>query len=190
MNATKQALWLFIFLISLASSAWYYASFSIKLPKLDASTLSITPDATIKQLKIKQFGDNGQLVNSLETPYMQHIPAENTHKLKTPQIQITQDNQPAWKINAEEATSLHGGETIIFRNHVIVHQHDQKTNQMTQLRTEELIYYPKQKKATTKRDVIFEQPGIQVQSTGMIAYLEEKRVKLLSNARGTYAPKG
>ncbi|WP_196211486.1 LPS export ABC transporter periplasmic protein LptC, partial [Legionella pneumophila] len=34
----------------------------------------------------------------------------------------------------------------------------------------------------------FEQPGNIIQSTGMNAYLDEKRVELLHKARGSYDP--
>jgi lipopolysaccharide export system protein LptC len=56
------------------------------------------------------------------------------------------------------------------------------------LTTEKVTYYPKEKKATTNLFVTFEQSGNIIESTGMNAYLDEKRVELLHGAKGSYAP--
>ena len=48
---------------------------------------------------------------------------------------------------------------------------------------------PKNKLRLLYLPVTLEQAGDIVQSTGMTAYLKEKRVKLLSQARGRYVPK-
>lgn len=188
MNTTKQAAWLFIALLSMAFSTWYFASSNPKVAKLDTNSLSTTSDAVVHQLSLVQYGENGQLSHSLKTPLLRHIPLNNTHWLKTPHIIVVQDNQAAWDIHAAEATALYGGQQITFKKNVIIHQDKTAHSQESTLKTEEITYFPKEKKATTLANVTFEQPGSRVQSTGMTAYLAEKRVRLLSQARGTYAP--
>lgn len=188
MNAAKQALWAFITLFCLACSSWYFAS-SKPMIKLDQKTLSTTTDMTINHLVVHQFDSQGQLANSLITPLMHHIALNDTHVLKKPYIMIAQENQPAWEIHAEQATSLHGGQEITFNKNVIIHQaQDEQTLEST-LKTESMTYFPKDKLASTILEVTYERPGNIVQSTGMKAYFAEKRVLLLSNARGTYVPK-
>lgn len=156
--------------------------------KLDQRTLSRTTDITINDLVVHQFDTKGQLVNSLKTPLMHHVALNDTHVLKTPHIVIAQENQPAWEIRADQATSQHGGQEITFNKNVIIHQaQDDRTLEST-LKTESMTYFPKDKLATTILEVTYERPGNIVQSTGMKAYFAEKRVLLLSNARGTYAP--
>lgn len=187
MNLTKQAAWLFITLILLACSGWYFAHLN-KVHPLDDDTLSSTIDTTVSGLTVQQFNKEGALINLLSTPLMQHIPKEDIHLLTTPHIIITQEDQPAWEINSLHAKSFEGGKKIIFINKVIVHQKaDSKTPEST-LKTEEVTYYPKEKKATTNLLVTFEQPGNMMQSQGMNAYLDEKRVELLHRARGRYVP--
>jgi lipopolysaccharide export system protein LptC len=187
MIAGKQAAWLFIALIMLAFSSWYFAA-SEKIVKLDKETLSNSVDTIIQDLTVKQFNAQGQLVNVLKTPLLHHIPKDNKHWLKTPCILVSQDNDPPWEITSNEATSLNGGEEITFSKHVVIHQTPNATSPESTLLTEEMIYYPKKKIATTNLPVTFEQPGNKVQSQGMMAYLNEKRIKLLGNARGQYDP--
>jgi lipopolysaccharide export system protein LptC len=157
--------------------------------KLDKHTLYTTTDMTINHLVVHQFNTKGQLVNALETPVMHHIALNDMHILKTPHIVIAQEDQPAWEIHADQATSQHGGEEITFNKHVIIHQAQDEHTLESTLKTESMTYFPKDKLATTPLEVTYERPGNTVQSTGIKAYFAEKRVLLLSNARGTYVPK-
>jgi len=187
MNVANQATWLFFTLIILACSGWYFANLET-VTKLDKETLSSTIDTTVSKLTVRQFSDEGLLINLLTTPLMQHIPKGDVHLLQTPHVIIAQKDQPTWEISSETARSFKGGKKITFIKHVVVHQNPGDKTQESTLKTEEITYFPKEKRATTDLFVTYEQPGNFIQSTGMNAYLDEKRVELLHQARGMYAP--
>ncbi|MFI4962358.1 MAG: LPS export ABC transporter periplasmic protein LptC [Legionellales bacterium] len=187
MNAPKQLCWLGLTLLILTSSGWYFTHLK-KITLLDKETLTTTIDTTVSKLTVRQFDTKGVLINLLKTPLMQHIPKDDLTLLQTPHIIISQDNKPSWEIRSVKAKSFNGGKTITFINQVVVHQKPDEKNPESTLKTEEVTYYPKEKKATTDLPVTFEQPGNVIQSTGMNAYLDEKRVELLHQARGSYAP--
>lgn len=187
MNLAKQAIWLFLTLIMLACSGWYFANLETKV-KLDTETLSSTIDTTVSKLTVRQFNKDGSLANLLVTPLMQHIPKGDVHLLASPRITVTQEDRPSWEIQSKKAKSFNGGEKIIFIQNVVVHQNPGDKTQESTLKTEEVTYFPKEKKATSDLLVTYEQPGNFIQSTGMNAYLDEKRVELLHQARGSYAP--
>lgn len=187
MNAAKQAIWLLFTLIILAGSGWYFANKNPVI-QLDSKTLSATVDTTVSQLTVRQFNNQGILTNYLTTPLMEHIPKEDINLLKTPHIIVKQDDQPEWQISSMKAKSFNGGKQITFIEKVVVHQNPGEKTQESTLRTQEVTYFPKEKKATTSLFVTFEQPGNIIQSTGMNAYLDEKRVELLHQARGSYVP--
>lgn len=186
MNPARQAVWLFLTLITLALSGWYFSD--IESVKLENDALSTKVDMTFSQLTVRQFNSDGLLINKLTTPAMEHIPKNDMHLLENPHIVIAQENQPYWEIRSLKATSYEGGDRITFQKKVIVHQNPGDKNQESTLKTEEVTYYPKLNKATTNLLVTFEQPGNYMQSTGMNAYLDEKRVELLHQARGSYVP--
>lgn len=181
------AAWLFSVLIAFAYSGWYFSG-SAPVAKLDEKSLSQEADTIITQLNLRRFDKNGQLVESLTTPEMQHFPNNNTHLLQSPFITIAQENQAAWEIRAQQARSIQGGETITFSHEVSVHQNQSEHNQESTLRTEELIYFPKNKRAISHKAVRFEQPGSIVYANGLDAYLASKQVKLI-DARAHYDPK-
>jgi lipopolysaccharide export system protein LptC len=187
MNIVKQTIWLFFAAFLLIGSGWYYKQLKPSI-RLDNETLSTTIDSTVSKLTVRQFNEKGELVNLLTTPLMEHIPKDNVHLLQTPHIIIKEPDQPAWEINSLTAKSYEGGEQITFINKVVVHQNADKKTQESTFKTEKITYFPKEKRATTDLFVTFEQPGNIVESTGMNAYLEEKRVELLHGAKGSYAP--
>lgn len=183
MNRVKQSLWL---TASLAAFAYFCFSFlRTELSyTLDANALATSIDTIITELTVYQFDNTGELTHYLYTPELQHIPENDTHELKSPQIKLIQANQPDWQIDANHAQAIHGGSEITFLGHVIVHQ-DEKGNT---LNTEELTYYTHDKLATSKTDVLFKQPGSTVQSKGMRAYLDKKYIQLLSQSHATFEP--
>lgn len=185
MYAVKQALWLVMALISFSGFAWYFVSATPPHP-LSEDILSTTADTVIQNLTVREFDHQGQLAHYVETPLMRHIEKNNTHWLKTPRIIIKQANQKDWTIQAQQAVTLHGGEQITFSRQVIVHQVSGVNNQESTFATEELVYFPKTKLATSPVAVSYQQPGNMIQSTGMRAYLDKKHVQLLNEARGTY----
>lgn len=187
MKSAKQALLLLLTVFILIGSGWYYAHLNQGI-SLNKSSLLNEVETTITELKVKQFNADGSLASYLITPMVEHIPKNNMHLLKNPHILIKQEGQAAWEIDSLRAKSFDNGKQITFIEQVIVHQNPGDKSQQSILRTEEVTYFPKEKKATTSLFVTFEQPGNTIQSTGMNAYLDEKRVELLHQARGSYVP--
>ncbi|MFA6303489.1 MAG: LPS export ABC transporter periplasmic protein LptC [Legionella sp.] len=184
---SKQLLWLLCMITLLLGSGWYYIQ-SPKAVRPLNKALSSNIDTTIMQLTVRQFDAKGALVNVLQTPLLQHSPKDDINLLQTPRILISQEDQPAWEINALKAKSFAGGSRITFMQQVVVHQPAGDKTQASTFKTEEVTYFPKEKKAISELLVSYEQSGNFVQSTGMIAYLDEKRVELLHKARGIYDP--
>jgi len=185
MNAAKQAVWMFFALIALACSGWYFASKPLTA-RLDPQTLANTEDTIVTNLVVSQYNDQGTLINQLSSPQMKHIPQQNTHLLANPHILIVEQNQPAWEIQATSATGIDGGKQITFSQNVVIHQQAGEHNLENTFTTEELIYFPKTKYATTALPVFFSQPGSTMHAKGMHAWLDEKHIELLSNTRITY----
>lgn len=177
----------FFTLVILACSGWYYGH-STAITRLDRETLTNSVDSTISNVTVRQFNQQGTVANVLTAPLMQHIPKGNVYLLQSPHILVSQEEQPPWNISSIKAESLEGGKQITFIGNVIVRQQQANKSGESVLRTEKVTYFPKEKKASSDVLVTYEQPGNIIQSTGMNAYLDEKRVELLHKARGSYVP--
>jgi lipopolysaccharide export system protein LptC len=189
MNTTiKQALYYFGLFGLLVFTSSYYG-FSNDFKKIDEARLSQTPDMFVHNIKVRTFDAKGALANQLTSPFMEHFPQDNTHVFTTPRILVKQADEPAWTIQSKKAKAIFGGQQITFTEEVIVHQKPGAKNQESTIATEKIVYFPKEKKATTDLLVTYTQSGNKVQSTGMNADLAEKRLQLLQKAKGYYAPK-
>lgn len=188
MNAAKQALWLFLSLIGLAGSGWYFAS--IPAPtQLDETTLSQTADFMVQNLSVRQFNQAGSVAKYLESPEMHHIPYEDTHFFQNPHIIVRQEDNSQWDIRSHTAKSLHQAQQIVFNHNVVLQQSKPNNLDFSLFKTEELTYLSKQQYAYTHLPVSFVQNGTVIHSTGMQAYLAEKHVVLLNKAQAIYTPK-
>lgn len=187
MIAKKGVSLLFIILL-LAVFTWY-ATHSVDKVMPNISLNMVEEDTTIEGLVVRQYDDKGRLITFLETPLVKHIPQRNQHWLQTPHIILAQAKEGAWEIDAQQALSMEGGAKIILRNNVQVLQKKAEDGSESLLKTEKLIYFPKERTAMTNAEVTYQQPGSIVQSKGIEIDLAEKRVKLLHHARGTYEPK-
>lgn len=187
MNAVKQSIWMFITLLCLACSGWYFAS-NETLLQLDDKTLDNTVDVIIHHLIVNQYDEEGRLTHYLKTPLMEHTPLNNTHHLKQPHIIVSPPNKQAWDIKAMRATALYNGKQITFNEQVIIHQDASEHTHASHLKTEEITYFPESKFATTLKQIEFTQQGSIVTAIGMNAFLDENRVQLLNHAQGIYVP--
>lgn len=187
MNTAKQSLFLLVLISLLAFSGWHFST-RAKGFRLDKETLSSIPDYMVSDLVVKQFDKKGILANSLTSPYLEHIPKTNTHLVDKPHILIAQKESAPWDIRSLKAKAFRGGKKITFLDEVIIHQEKSNKTEASTIKTQALTYYPNEKRATTDLLVTFERPGSYIQSKGMNAFLDEKRIELLHQARGSYVP--
>lgn len=145
-------------------------------------------DSFLVNLSVKEFSDSGQLIHYLQTPLMQHLPESNTHLLQKPHFIITEANQTPWEIRADKARAQKDN-TITLIHHVMIEQKASDVKAATILTTEKMLYFPKEKRASTNKKVTIQQAQNRMQAVGMNAYLADNKVELLSHVRGRYEPK-
>lgn len=175
-------------LIFLAFFGWYFAS-STPEHHLDQNTLANSVDLVVSKVLVKKFDEQGKLSQFVESPLIQHVSNNNTHIINLPHIIIRQTNKPELDIQSLEATSILGGQQITFNKKVRIHQKGSATTQESRLETEELVYFPNEKRAKTDKDMIMRQAGTVIHAKGMNAYLGEQQRVALSKARAIYEPK-
>lgn len=151
--------------------------------RLDHYALEQSPNFTIHHLQYRQFNAQGTLTHLLMAPKMHHIPKNDMHVFTRPHLSVTEPHQDPWEIQADYGTAVSKGQTITLDQHVQINQH--KPNEETVLNTEHLIYYPKEKKATTSDKVVVTQGDSHIQSQGMVANLADNHIHLLQ-ARGRH----
>ena len=187
MSTIKQITWLLFALFILLGLEWHLAS-KPPITKKTPTNLAKCTDLIITNLTVTKFDENGKIINRLSSPMVKHIADQDTYFLQLPHISMSENNNPAWQIAANNAVATNGGEKITFTDHVIVWQIASATNPASTLQTEELMYFTQKKFASTTKLVQFTQAGATIYGEGMEAFLKDKQVRLLKNARATLKP--
>ncbi|GJM07403.1 MAG: hypothetical protein DHS20C10_11370 [marine bacterium B5-7] len=146
------------------------------------------PDQFMWDVTATKFDEQGVRTSKLYSPHVIHYPKDDTSTLTTPKITIYRAPDPAWYIQAKHGTTRQGTTIIHLTDDVRIHQAAGKNNHETTLLTQALSFYPDRHFAETDKPVTMFQPGSYVNATGMQADFINNWVKLLSNARGDYAP--
>jgi len=161
-------------------------------PAVETAT-SRSPSNTLKQGKTSSFNAQGTLHYTVEATTTQHFRtnAKHTSKgdytdLSAPSVRLFQaPNTPAWHITSEHGQITNNGETITLWGNAKVwkiNEHQQKS----ELVSERLVVIPERQYVETDKAVMLTTTGSTTRATGMRAYLQQDKIELLSNVRGTH----
>ena len=124
----------------------------------------------------------------IETPKMVHFSENDSSELTTPQLTIYRKSPQPWFITSKFAKATQGIQHVDFWEDVTVHHAADLASPATIIKTPKLRVYPHDQTAETDALITLIQPNIVVKATGMIADMNAGSIKLLSQARGEYAP--
>ncbi len=156
--------------------------------KVSSDLLSTPPDAYMDGVVATILNDQGKPALKIKTPHMVHYAETNMTRLLKPNVIIFRESPKPWYVTSDYAELSHGIEQIIFQNHVVIHHPSDIANPMTTMTTASLTVFPSKQIAQTESAITIKQPDIVVNAVGMFANLQDGTIKLLSEARGEYAP--
>lgn len=180
-SVTHPAGWGIAILLGLSYLGFRSASHPDATYKLDNSALSTSVDAVITNVRVQQFNAEGERVQWLTAPFVEHVPLDNRHTIHQPHIQVKQTQQPLWDLQADMAKAVHGGQDITFQHHVKLSNIPVTNTPPSQVTTETLTYLPQQQQAHTTSDVFFQQAGKKGHTKGLFAELAHHRLHLLED---------
>ena len=146
--------------------------------------LADEPDLYMEQARITQFQDNGSIQYRLVAREIRHFEAERFTRLLEVDLELHNDPDPPWRITSERgeirgAAAAPGGEQVLLRDSVVVHQEDADSGRLT-IRCNTLDVYPERKYAETGGDVMIETDVGHTTARGMQADLMRGSMRLSS----------
>lgn len=179
---------IFLLLMGLAYSVWLLHK-SKPNPTPVVTQEVFRPDAYAETVLAIQINEQGIKHSEIRAPEVIHFPYENSANITKPSMIIYSDKgEEPWYISSDSGKSVEGSQKITLEENVVLHQPAGPKNQAITINTTLLNVMPKENLVTTDKPIVFTQPGIVVTSIGMNAYMNDKRVELLSHAKGTYDP--
>ena len=177
----------FLFIISLALSTWSIL-ISNPTPRSPHAENITLPDAYMENIVTTVMNKQGTPSLKLSTPKMTHYAYNDATEIESPSVTVYRNSPNPWDISATHAKATQGIAEINFWENVTIHHLADKSNPATTMQTTALTVFPNTQIAQTDQPVVIKQPDTLIQATGMQANMNDGTVKLLSQAKGEYAP--
>lgn len=146
------------------------------------------PDTILEDVTATIMNKDGTPTLKLLTPQMKHYIQNDATEITAPHLAIFRQYPEPWYIDADYAKTFQGISQVRFWNNVVIRHAADKANPNTSMKTTELTVFPGKKTAETGAAVEIIEPEAIIHAVGLLADLKDGTIKLLSQARGEYAP--
>jgi lipopolysaccharide export system protein LptC len=168
------------------SLAWWVDQLTRPEAKKRARARDI-PDSYAVDLLVKQFDENGVLLQTLQTPKMVHYETRAITELSQPVVWRFKPDAPPWRMQAENGIADHQQETLYLPGRVVIEREGKGDFAPYLIETEDLIYRSDNAYASTSEAVTILSGRQRLSAIGLRAWLTEpSRLKLLHQVRGYY----
>lgn len=132
-----------------------------------------------------QFTDTGSIQYELSSTRIEHTQDDDITLLLQPNLLLFRGTDLPWHISSERSEVSPKGKEVELINNVRIERTDEQ-GRPTILTTEHLTYVPETEYAHTKLAVKIEAANGITTGIGMQTYLNESKMRLLSNVRGRH----
>ena len=169
------------------AGSWYLAR-SNSSPDIDPFPFDPTYRGYyLKNARILGTGEDGALLYEIEAQYAEQREDKRIEFSKV-RIRYSPARGVPWVVNANEATLHSGNPLITLRGHVQIINSGQANEGDTEIRTQFLRLNPELFIAETDTRVQIRFGARSVTATGMLASLDDDKIKLKANVRGKITP--
>lgn len=177
-----------LFLLCLVALTGWLIWSSSKYTSAATPKRQLTMDAFVKNVDTIQYTATGQKRYHLASPKVKHYKEDASAHVAQPIFDIYSADGEPWQITSDYALIIDDGEQINLVDNVVISGLHTKTHKNTRLTTPKATYYPSSNTAESSSDVTINQPGTNIDATGMETFFNEGNIKLLSNVKGSYNP--
>jgi lipopolysaccharide export system protein LptC len=177
-----------LFLLCLVALTGWLVWSSSQYTEKSAPSDNKTMDVFITNIDTLQYTETGQKKYHLTAPKIKHYLEDASTNVEQPIFDIYTTSGEPWQVTSELALIIDDGEQIDLINNVEISGLHTETHKNTKLTTSKATYYPSSNTADTDADVTINQPGTNIDATGMEAFFNDGNIKLLSNVKGSYNP--
>ena len=185
MNARKWALVALLFAAAVAS--WVLSRQEADTAADPSTRPAAGPGYYLKAARILGTDADGRLLYEIQAASAQQI-GDNLIEFADVRINYTPESDVPWSVVADTASLYPDSEQLRLAGHVRAVSSEGFSGNDTEIRTEVLIINPVTYTAETEERVQIRIGPRSLTATGMIASLDENRLRLKSNVSGKFVP--
>lgn len=144
------------------------------------------PDYILHDFEIISLNQEGREGFTLHGPRLARTPGSKEIDIAQPVFTFPDKHGARWRSRSATGWVDGAGNEIRLRGNVLLDSAD--GSHRTRVQTEALNVYRDRNRATSDQPVTITQPGATIRGRGLEADLDNQRVTLKSEVRGTYAP--
>jgi len=151
------------------------------------------PQAFVLGSRSRVFDEQGHLRYLLVTDEVNHYQYHANRAsdrdytwVEKPDITLLDPEKPPWYLSAERGRSNLREDSMTLIDQVRLWQEAERG--LVEMTSPEITLWPERQFAKTDKPVKMRAPGGEQEAVGLEANLDENRIQLLSQVRGTYAP--
>jgi lipopolysaccharide export system protein LptC len=180
--------WVPTVLALLAAFTWWLQN-AIDLPSPAAPVeRARTPDYAMEGPILTVMNLAGEPDYRLSAAAMQYYRDDGSADLEAPQLTFFREGDPPWMAHSERGWVSGNGEIVRLLGHAVLYRLAGPQGPEIRMVTRDLTLYPKKNYAETESEVTATMGSHQVNAKGLRLFLGQRRLDLLSNVRGVYAP--
>lgn len=146
----------------------------------------VAVDTFMENFTTQVLDSRGRPQYILRARHMEHYPHDGHSELEQPLLTLYQDDEQ-WTVSAARGVLEKNNEKIMLHGEVMIDKHlRDDPAPVLQIQTRELLVLPPQSYAETDQQTRIIQGNSTIDSRGVRAFFEEKRIQLLSQVRGVY----
>lgn len=173
----------------LVAAIGYYWGMDRRAPTPDLfSETGSRPDYQAWSLYSRETNEQGQLARELRADTLVHYAQPEQAQITRPELQLYDNNQPAWKITAAEGQLSAPEAPLHFSGGVRADRLGVATSHALSLETATLAVQPKTGQLDTNDEVLVRGAAGHTLSDGLSADLQQGHYELKGRIRGEYRP--
>lgn len=148
---------------------------------------SRSADSFMENFTTRVLNSSGRMESELQAEKMMHYPHDNHSEFLAPHLTLHQEDGERWSLVSESGLAENGTEKITLNGEVVMLQHPvAQDTPAIRLDTRDVLILTAASYAQTDQHALITQGKNRIESVGVNAWLEEKRILLLSQVRGLY----
>lgn len=184
----SKGLWAALLLVLVAALSWWLQRSVVTESESSVDQVRHEPDYYMENFESTSLDEMGRPAYQLDAENMLHFPDDDSATLEKPHLIVFRGEEEFWDIRAESGLVLNKGESVILQGDVIILRVRPGDEEALQVYTSDLTVRPDEKYVETDAEVTIKDGQGVTRAVGMWADLNQRRVELLSNVRGTYVP--
>ena len=179
------ALFFLPFALLVAALGYWNINSSTPTDQISSMQAKKTIDFFAQGTQTLQFTDAGTVQYEMNSPRIEHTQDDDITLLLQPDLLLFRGTDLPWHISSERSQVSPEGKEVELIKNVRIERTDEQ-GRPTILTTEQLTYVPETEYAHTQLAVKIEAANGITTGVGMQTYLNESKMRLLSNVRGRH----